>query len=342
MPRCCNNYGLGLWRSSGWGIDRRCMIYPLRGLHWRRVRRTLGRRPVATGVRFSSGGALARKRKTPSRRFDQSVTQCACGEGVLARVSFALGMLGVIPVVVDVKSIMARLVACLVAVVLAAIVIRAMQLQSRGGLDRIFTTLVAALSVCTLAPLLYLVSNDARGSSGAAGSGPVLMTSVTGASPATLQGAISVPAGDLGVGSVAASGLALSLAGRRTAASSGWGVGEVQLDVRRYEHALVVDVCPLWQVPQSVVYVIDREYHVFRAVAGISDYAGGDGFLVFIVKGDGRQLYRQVAAVGRPLHVEARVDGVLRLELAIGFIDGENAPGGCERMLAAWADAGVE
>lgn len=252
----------------------------------------------------------------------------------VARTSLALGTVGAIPLIIKDESALFRVVAGLIAVVLTALFLRALRLRRRGHLDPVFATLVVVLALCTLIPLVAFVHGMPPRRAVERENG--LASTVTHAAPTTLQGTITTPEDHHTTRPPT-----LFLVGRRAVSNTGWVPGELQLDAQLYTDALVATACPTLNLaPPSVLYVIDRKYSTFRAIAGISDYARTSGYVTFIIRGDGSELYRESTNVGHPLPIEVPIAGVLRLELAIAYTKStDDCDGG---TLVAWAEARAE
>lgn len=117
------------------------------------------------------------------------------------------------------------------------------------------------------------------------------------------------------------------------------GVPPIALQGRRYPKGLGVHS---WS---ELTYELRGEFRQFRAVAGLDDSAGGGGSVVFVVKADGKEVFRsgliagpqwaqELQASARPKEIRVPVGGVKRLSLIV-------EPGPDDDVLdrAVWADA---
>jgi hypothetical protein len=77
----------------------------------------------------------------------------ASEEKVLAIVGLVLAVVGAVPVIVDLKSAVAKFVGVLIAVALAALLLRGLRLWSRKQLDPFLVVLIVLFTLCTLIPL---------------------------------------------------------------------------------------------------------------------------------------------------------------------------------------------
>lgn len=86
----------------------------------------------------------------------------------------------------------------------------------------------------------------------------------------------------------------------------------------------------------ELVYNLDGQYAKFVSTIGIDDEARGKGDVVFIVYGDGKELFRSKNITGKaaPQLIKLSVEGVKELKLVVDF--GKNLD---TMDRAAWADA---
>lgn len=84
----------------------------------------------------------------------------------------------------------------------------------------------------------------------------------------------------------------------------------------------------------SLVYQLDKKYSLLAGVIGLDDNGGKSGRVHFIVRGDGRELFRAtLGGTDDPKPLRAAVAGVERLELLVDFTRNEDTG---DR--ADWAD----
>ena len=100
----------------------------------------------------------------------------ASEEKVLAIVGLVLAFVGAVPVIVDLKSAVAKFVGVLIAVVLAALLLRGLRLWSRRQLDPFLAVLIVFFTLCTLIPLTILSSKDSKAAPPSGTGGNLLTT----------------------------------------------------------------------------------------------------------------------------------------------------------------------
>jgi hypothetical protein len=112
---------------------------------------------------------------------------------------------------------------------------------------------------------------------------------------------------------------------RRDASVSG---GSLTLRGRVFERGLGV------HSRSSLVYQLDKKFSLLTGVVGLDDDGGRLGRVHFVVRGDGRELFRATAGGGdEPKPLRVAVAGVERLELLVDFARDEDTG---DR--ADWAD----
>lgn len=111
----------------------------------------------------------------------------ASEEKIITIVGLVLAVLGAVPVIVDLKSTSAKLVACLVAVVLAALFLRALRLWAHKQLDPALAILLVIFVLCTVIPLVAMSAknNKAPELPGTSGIPPTMTTPTAPSSAAT-------------------------------------------------------------------------------------------------------------------------------------------------------------
>lgn len=77
--------------------------------------------------------------------------------------------------------------------------------------------------------------------------------------------------------------------------------------------------------PSQYAYTLDGRWRTFRAQVGLQDGAHEQGSAVFVVRGDGRELYRSpVLRAGNRATVEVEVRGIAKLELLADGAEGHH------------------
>jgi hypothetical protein len=92
-------------------------------------------------------------------------------------------------------------------------------------------------------------------------------------------------------------------------------VGTVLFDGQSYSNALQMEG---YEHSAWMEFYLGKRYDRFRALVGVSDLAKrNDGAMVYLVEGDGQELYRSppVRVGGAPQQLDVAVRGVLRLRL---------------------------
>lgn len=97
-------------------------------------------------------------------------------EKVLAIVGLVLAVVGAVPVIVDLKSAVAKFVGVLIAVVLAALLLRGLRLWFRKRLDPFLAVLIVLFALCTVIPLIIVSSKDGKVASTSGAGGNLLTT----------------------------------------------------------------------------------------------------------------------------------------------------------------------
>jgi tetratricopeptide (TPR) repeat protein len=86
--------------------------------------------------------------------------------------------------------------------------------------------------------------------------------------------------------------------------------------------------------PSQFVFALESKWNVFRATLGLRDGADAQGSAIFIIRGDGRELFRSaVLRVNASEHVTIDVRGVNELELVTESGEGHN-----RSSWAIWAE----
>jgi hypothetical protein len=242
-----------------------------------------------------------------------------------------VGLVGAVPLFFTVESNSAR-VAVLAVCVGMTFTIMTFDRSLIRSRRHLFFAISAFSTIAILLVTTYLVAHRgpavAPSPIGAAASAPAAKRSTTSVAPA-----VSSPAPkDLY---------------RLKPVSGGWTMGEASVGGKEYPAALVLDrhTCEFLLHPFNGLTELVQGYNLgatpaytkLVATVGLTDGSSFHGPITFIVRGDGKELDRDVATLGAPATVTVPIRGVKRLDLVLS---GENdISDQCGSFTAAWVDA---
>jgi len=91
----------------------------------------------------------------------------------------------------------------------------------------------------------------------------------------------------------------------------------------------------------SVEYDLGRDFRRFQTTAGLSDDATADSVYLLEVYGDGRKLASQQVGLGDVFDVDVDVTGILRLQLLVTHLSGDDAKGTDRASVIVFGDARI-
>ena len=258
----------------------------------------------------------------------------ASEEKMLAIVGLVLAVVGAVPVIVDLKSAVAKFVGVLIAVVLAALLLRGLRLWSRKQLDPFLAVLIVLFTLCTLIPLAILSSKDGKVVP-PSGTGGNLLTTKSPALATAPTGSTTSPSSSARVDPETA-----WLVDQQPVVenSKGWTTKPVQVKGATYTKALAVR--SVWCDSIQLDYALGGQYARFKALVGMADDSPEITPLNFYVLADGK-VVKKISEVGiaAPQEVDLPMTGVSRLAIGIEKLDREYSPTcpGAERV-GVWID----
>lgn len=257
----------------------------------------------------------------------------ASEEKVLAIVGLVLAVVGAVPVIVDLKSAVAKFVGVLIAVVLAALLLRGLRLWSRKQLDPFLAVLIVLFTLCTLIPLTILSSKDRKEAPPFGTGGNLLTTTRPPATVTAPTGSTASPSSSADVGPETTWLVDLQPVVKN---SEGWTTKPVQVKGTTYTKALAVRT--VWCDSIQLDYVLGGQYARFKALVGMADDSPKTTPLNFYVLADDKVI-KKISEVGiaAPQEVDLPLTGVSRLAIGIEKLDHGSQCPGAERV-GVWVD----
>lgn len=213
-------------------------------------------------------------------------------------------------------------------------------MRSRTGLSGWLIAAITAGSTFAIIILLVAVAALAGGGGDKGGaSGPSTASEANGTAPSE-SGSAAGPAQEMDITRYLSDERALDPVGE-------FDVGSSSVSGHLLPRSLLLHVCEAGIIcgdsPQtaSVEYDLGRDFRRFQTTAGLSDDATADSVYLLEVYGDGRKLASQQVGLGDVFDVDVDVTGILRLQLLVTHLSGDDAKGTDRASVIVFGDARI-